>query len=153
MKNIKSLLKAFIEDFDNTCDEINDTVTFQKNDYHRYFYPQLILPFTPLIAAKSAAKTLLFDRRYIKMVQNTTLTDDVTVEHFITYIADVDGSIGWKVFKPELVNFKVVEALVKKGKRVVLMQFKINPSTKLVKIGYIEMDGKPASLSDLVHQF
>jgi hypothetical protein len=149
MKDIKSLFDDFKHDFDDTYWRVAK-YTMPGTDY--YNGPFVVLA-SPLIAVKSAAKSTvktLFDKKYIKIVQNTILTENVTVEHFITYIADVDGGIEWSVFKPEAVNFKVVEALVKKNNRVALIQFKVNPSTKLVKIGYVGIDGKPASLSDLV---
>lgn len=162
MKDIKSLFKTFYKDFSETYYEVNDAITFQKKDYWKgntfiyngpkYVLPQLMLPLVPFIAGKSIAKTL-FDRRYIKIVQTTILTEDVTVEHFVTYIADVEGNIYWGVFKPENVNFKVVEVRITKGNRKAVIQFKVNPSTKLVKIGYVGIDGEPASFSDLVDQF
>ena len=152
MKDIKSLFDGFKDDFDDTYWKVAKYTTFGT----KYYSGNIMLLASPVIAVKSAAKSTLktlLDRKYIKIVQNTILRENVTVEHFITYIADVDGRIEWNVFKPEAVTFKVVEALVKKNSRVALIQFKVNPSTKLVKIGYVGVDGKAASLSDLVNQF
>jgi hypothetical protein len=83
----------------------------------------------------------------IEKVKNAKFPGEtLTIGESLNLIAGVSGKVEWRSFKPESGNFKVVEAVVRKGSREALIQYKLNPNTGVVEVGYIEVDGEPQSI-------
>jgi len=111
-----------------------------------------LLILTSIILVFSCSNQLDTGEKYLR---NLPYGEFGTVNSVYNQIAGVTGEVNWNSFKPEKYknnpNIICVEVSVKRNfkeskYKSLKVQYLVNEKLKNVKIGYIEINGKPASL-------